>query len=105
MDKIFKPLSHFGKQPSNRGVAYLWWVGKYMSHHFKKVTEDIRQSCTSMTKTVNVLLFLTAIHTAQGHNSDTYISICISITCIKIHQEQHQDNKHQDQYSQQAFPH
>ena len=84
MDKIFKPLSHFGKQPSNRGVAYLWWVGKYMSHHFKQVTEDIRQSCTSMTKTVNVLLFLTAIHTAQGHNSDTYISISISITCIQI---------------------
>ena len=60
--KIFKSLFHFGKQPSNRGVMCLWWVGKYKSHHFKHMTEDIRQSCMSMTKTVNVLLFLTAIH-------------------------------------------
>ena len=60
--KIVKPLSHFGKHPSNRGVMCLWWVGKYMSHHFKHVTGDIRQSCTIMTNTVNVLYFLTAIH-------------------------------------------
>ena len=60
--KIFKPLSFFGKHPSNRGVMCLWRVGKHMSHYFKHVTGDFRQSFTIMTITVNVLLFLTAIH-------------------------------------------